>query len=99
MFNRYLFSRGLNRYLFFSFVMRGARTSLARFLWASHTVLRQVKGLQRRYDGKDAAGLYSFRQYVVTPQMYKRGFTCIMVSVKQTSNRDYRIQREVTTHE
>jgi hypothetical protein len=35
----------------------------------------------------------------VTTQMYKRGFTCIMESEVQTVNRDYRIQREVTTHE
>ena len=26
---------------------------------------RQVKGLQRRYDGKDAAGLYRFRLRLV----------------------------------
>jgi hypothetical protein len=35
----------------------------------------------------------------VTPQMYKCGFTCIMESEEQTINRNYRIQREVTTHE
>ena len=54
---------------------------------------------ERKRCPQMVAILIEIRQYVVTPQMYKRGFTCIMVSRKQTSNRDYRIQREVTTHE